>query len=88
MRGRVLTARQVFDILARQAETAAPFGQVAIDAGHLTEANVYQLLQEQRRQTPELGQILVELGLLDPAVAHEERQIARTVGTLTDPMLR
>ncbi len=71
---RMLTAAQVFTVLAHQArEPQLRFGEAAIAIGLLKRTEVDDILLEQRRRTPRLDKFLVDAGVLDPATALELR---------------
>src|SRR5450755_3892008 len=71
---RMLTAAQVFTVLAEQARHPnLRFGEAAVQIGLLKRTQVDDILLEQRRRTPRLDQFLVEAGVLDPAMALELR---------------
>ncbi len=69
---KLLTMKQVFDILNKQADVRKRFGELAVDLGYLTEKDVEMLLVAQREENQHVGEVLVSLGHLDKNVLREE----------------
>ncbi len=61
---RMLTVREVFQILNLQAGSNTLFGQVALEFGFLEEDELNALLILQRQQVTPIGELLVESGAL------------------------
>jgi hypothetical protein len=59
-----LTMAQMFQILAEQADTEQPFGQVAVRLGLLDSFELRELLHLQASLTPALSDVLVEQGVI------------------------
>lgn len=61
-----LTISQVFEILAKQADSGELFGKIAVDMGYLTNEALFGLLESQSELTPTLTEALVATNALRP----------------------
>lgn len=62
---KMMTMKQVADVLRLQVDDDQPFGRLAVKQGFLSEQDVAVLLMEQSNRLKPLAKILVEIGAID-----------------------
>lgn len=65
LRERILTERQVLEIIDYQGDTTERFGEVGRQLGHLSPPQLDALVALQRKTRPPIGQLLAEMGAID-----------------------
>lgn len=59
---RIMSMKQVFDVLAIQADAHRPFGEIAVELGYMTDDQLARLLLEQARRATPVVDILLDMG--------------------------
>lgn len=72
---RLLTVREVYEILAHGRSTRQLFGQKAVELGFLQPSDVERLLSLQRELEPPFEEVLLELGMLDRSTLEQLRHV-------------
>jgi len=73
-----LTVHQVFQILAEQATSAKPFGEIAIDMGFISDVDVSAIIQLQTCLCPPLWQVLLSSNVVTSAQAESVQKTTRS----------
>ncbi|MCP4290630.1 MAG: hypothetical protein GY780_02175 [bacterium] len=62
---KILTMKQIFKVLAAQAEADLRFGEMAIAMGFMTHYDLLGLLETQSKRQPGVNQVIEKLGYCD-----------------------
>lgn len=69
---KLLTMKQVVNILNEQCDTHKLFGEIAVELGFLKTEDVEKILEIQKKEGPLLGDALVKLGKMEPQALERE----------------
>ena len=74
---KTLEMKEIFKILAAQADDDRPFGQIAKQLGLLDETKLIWLLHEQAQRAKSVESILIEKGAVTAEIVEQERMSVR-----------
>ena len=74
LESKILSMKQVFQILNAQADSDMRFGEIAIGLGFMNGEQLMDLLETQKKRRPGLNQLISELGLVEKETLNSLRK--------------